>query len=81
MSYELAPGTTVRVDGLMLEMWRAFEDFLCVALAEALRPYGGAVALQDERHHLDLSSPPGELHAQITRLAHRIAVADADPPA
>lgn len=161
-SYELDDGTTVRVDGLMLEMWRVFEDFLCAALAEALRPYGGAVTLQDERHHLDLarrvrlrpdlvlatadgrpltvvdakyktgdtpqqdlyqilayctamgldrgylvyasksearthviagtgglrivetaldlSSPPGELHAQITRLAHRIAVADARPP-
>ncbi|NKZ06282.1 McrC family protein [Actinomadura latina] len=54
-SYELGDGTTVRVDGLMLEMWRVFEDFVCVALAEALRPYGGAVRLQDERHHLDLA--------------------------
>ncbi|RFS82641.1 restriction endonuclease [Actinomadura spongiicola] len=52
-SYELDDGTTVRVDGLMLEMWRVFEDFVCVALAEALRPYGGTVKLQDKRHHLD----------------------------
>ena len=34
-------------------MWRVFEDFLCVALAEALRPSGGTVRLQDRRHHLD----------------------------
>jgi 5-methylcytosine-specific restriction enzyme subunit McrC len=39
----------------MLEMWRVFEDFVCVALAEALQPYGGTVRLQDERHHLDLA--------------------------
>ncbi|GAA1855918.1 McrC family protein [Actinomadura bangladeshensis] len=52
-SYELGDGTSVRVDGLMLEMWRVFEDFVCVALGEALRPYGGTVRLQDERHHLD----------------------------
>ncbi|MBO2457272.1 McrC family protein [Actinomadura violacea] len=52
-SYELDDGTGVRVDGLMLEMWRVFEDFLCVALAEALRPYGGRTRLQDRRHHLD----------------------------
>ncbi|MGH3239774.1 MAG: McrC family protein [Spirillospora sp.] len=52
-SYELDDGTTVRVDGLMLEMWRVFEDFVCTALAEALRPYGGTVTLQDGRHHLD----------------------------
>ncbi|NEA24765.1 5-methylcytosine restriction system specificity protein McrC [Actinomadura bangladeshensis] len=52
-SYELGDGTAVRVDGLMLEMWRVFEDFVCVALAEELRPYGGTARLQDRRHHLD----------------------------
>ncbi|MFB4309204.1 McrC family protein [Actinomadura sp. GTD37] len=52
-SYELDDGATVRVDGLMLEMWRVFEDFVCAALAEALRPHGGTVRLQDGRHHLD----------------------------
>ncbi len=52
-SYELEDGTHVRVDGLMLEMWRVFEDFLTVALAEALRPHGGTVRLQDLRHHFD----------------------------
>jgi 5-methylcytosine-specific restriction enzyme subunit McrC len=52
-SYELDGGTGVRADGLMLEMWRVFEDFLCVALAEALCPYGGRTRLQDRRHHLD----------------------------
>ncbi|MCP9948666.1 McrC family protein [Actinomadura madurae] len=52
-SYELDDGTALRVDGLMLEMWRVFEDYLCVALAEALRPYGHIARLQDKRHHLD----------------------------
>jgi hypothetical protein len=52
-SYELADGTTVRVDGLLLDMWRVFEDFVTVGLAEALRPYGGRAKLQDEKHHLD----------------------------
>jgi 5-methylcytosine-specific restriction enzyme subunit McrC len=52
-SYELSDGTTMRVDGLLLEMWRVFEDFVTVGLTEALRPYGGRVGLQDTRHHLD----------------------------
>ncbi|MGV9533953.1 McrC family protein [Streptosporangium sandarakinum] len=52
-SCELVDGTVVRVDGLLVEMWRVFEDFVTVALAEALRPYGGRSDLQDRRHHLD----------------------------
>ncbi|MFA1550736.1 McrC family protein [Actinomadura chokoriensis] len=52
-SYELDGGSEVRVDGLMLEMWRVFEDFLTTALAEELRRYGGMTRLQDKRHHLD----------------------------
>ncbi|WP_133061735.1 McrC family protein [Streptosporangium minutum] len=52
-SYELDDGTAVRVNGLLVEMWRVFEDFVTVALTEALRPYGGRSELQDKRHHLD----------------------------
>ncbi|WP_217998508.1 McrC family protein [Actinomadura rubrobrunea] len=52
-SYELDDGRTLRVDGLLLEMWRVFEDFLTVALSDALRPYGGRSEMQDRRHHLD----------------------------
>lgn len=51
-SYELADGSVVRVDGLLLRMWRVFEIFVTLALTEALRPYGGRCRLQD-RHHLD----------------------------
>ncbi|MFC5747975.1 McrC family protein [Actinomadura rugatobispora] len=58
-SYELDDGTAVRVDGLMLEMWRVFEDFLTVALAEELRAYGGGVRFQDGRHHLDRARQVG----------------------
>jgi 5-methylcytosine-specific restriction enzyme subunit McrC len=59
-SYELHDGTTVPVDGLMLKMWRVFEEFLTAALSEALRPYGGRTRQQDIRHHLD--------HARRVRL-------------
>lgn len=52
-SYEHEDGTVVRVDGLLLTMWKVFEDFLTKALAEALLPHGGWVHLQDEDHHLD----------------------------
>jgi 5-methylcytosine-specific restriction enzyme subunit McrC len=51
-SYELADGTVVRVDGLLLRMWQVFEDFVTLALTDALRPYGGHTRRQD-RHHLD----------------------------
>ncbi|OLT24065.1 hypothetical protein BJF79_14000 [Actinomadura sp. CNU-125] len=52
-SFELDGGASVRVDGLMLTMWRVFEDFVTAALADALRPLGGKVETQDVRHHLD----------------------------
>ncbi|WP_329084791.1 McrC family protein [Streptosporangium sp. NBC_01469] len=52
-SYELDDGTAVRVNGLLVEMWRVFEDFVTVALAEAFRPSGGRTESQDRRHHLD----------------------------
>ena len=51
-SYELDVGRSVRVDGLLLNMWRVFEDFATVALARALRPGGGKCKFQDQ-HHLD----------------------------
>jgi 5-methylcytosine-specific restriction enzyme subunit McrC len=50
-SYELADGSTVRVDGLLLWMWRVFENFVTLALSDALRPHGGRCGLQD-RHRL-----------------------------
>ncbi|WP_283137536.1 McrC family protein [Rhizohabitans arisaemae] len=52
-SCELNDGRTLRVDGLLIEMWRTFEDFVTVALSEAFHPYGGRSALQDRKHHLD----------------------------
>jgi 5-methylcytosine-specific restriction enzyme subunit McrC len=51
-SYELDVGRSVRVDGLLLSMWRVFEDFVTVALARELRPGGGKCKFQDQ-HHLD----------------------------
>jgi 5-methylcytosine-specific restriction enzyme subunit McrC len=36
------------------DMWRIYEDFVCTALAEALRPLGGTSYLQ-YRTHLDLA--------------------------
>ena len=52
-SYELDDGTPIRVDGLLLRMWQVFEDFVTVAVVEALHPYGGRSQRQDKRHHLD----------------------------
>jgi 5-methylcytosine-specific restriction enzyme subunit McrC len=42
----------LEVSGFVFDMWKIFEDFVCVALREALAPYGGQAALQ-ERTHLD----------------------------
>ncbi|MEU8760024.1 restriction endonuclease [Streptomyces sp. NPDC048659] len=43
----------VRVDGFLFDMNRIYEDFVCTALREALRPYGGASVLQADDLHLD----------------------------
>jgi 5-methylcytosine-specific restriction enzyme subunit McrC len=51
-SYELDVGRSVRVDGLLLNMWQVFQDFATVALERALRPGGGECRFQDQ-HHLD----------------------------
>jgi 5-methylcytosine-specific restriction enzyme subunit McrC len=50
-SVEHGPGG-VAVNGFLLDMPKLFEDFLTLALREALAPYGGQVRDQD-RHHLD----------------------------
>jgi 5-methylcytosine-specific restriction enzyme subunit McrC len=50
-SVEQAPGT-VAINGFLLDMWRLFEDFVTVALAEELRRYGGSTYPQSP-HHLD----------------------------
>ncbi|MFG3290139.1 McrC family protein [Streptomyces sp. NPDC048179] len=42
----------VRVDGFLLDVAKVFEDFVCAALTQALRPYGGRCRAQ-ARHHLD----------------------------
>ncbi|GLY85974.1 McrC family protein [Actinoallomurus iriomotensis] len=52
-SYELDDGTNVRVDGLLLQMWRIFEDFVTTALTKALISYGGRCRTQDSSRHLD----------------------------
>ncbi len=47
-----APGD-IRVGGFLVNMATVFEDFLTVALTEALRPHDGWCRPQD-RHHLDV---------------------------
>lgn len=76
-SYELDDGTTVRVDGLLLEMWRVFEDFVTVALAEAFRTYGGRSVLQDTGHHLDHDR---RVHLRPDLVHYRIGVDGAERP-
>ncbi|MGX4688771.1 McrC family protein [Streptomyces sp. JNUCC 63] len=50
-SAEHAPGG-LRIDGFLFDMNKLFEDFVTVALREALRGSGHTVRLQDS-HHLD----------------------------
>ena len=52
-SYDLDSRGPVRVDGLLLNMEKVFEDFVTGALTEALRPFGGTTHIQDRRHFLD----------------------------
>lgn len=42
----------IRIDGFLFDLAKIFEDFVCTALAQALRPYGGRCRAQ-ARHHLD----------------------------
>jgi 5-methylcytosine-specific restriction enzyme subunit McrC len=48
-------GDDVEISGFLLDMWRVFEDFTTVALAEALRRHGGRTALQGSHHFDDRS--------------------------
>jgi 5-methylcytosine-specific restriction enzyme subunit McrC len=41
----------IRVSGFVFDMWRIYENFVCVALREAMAPYGGRSSLQ---HHMHL---------------------------
>ncbi len=43
---------SLHVSGFVFDLWRIFEDFVCVAMREALRPFGGYTRLQ-HRMHLD----------------------------
>lgn len=44
---------SVRIDGFLFDMNKVFEDFVCVALREALRDRGGRTELQARGIHLD----------------------------
>lgn len=45
----------VEVSGFVVDMWRVFEDFVCVALREAMSAMGGTASLQ-HRMHLDAAA-------------------------
>lgn len=51
-SAEHLPGG-LRMDGFLFDMNRVYEDFVCAALREALRPYGGRSVLQTKGMHMD----------------------------
>ena len=55
-TYELDDGRTLRANGLIVLMWKLFEDFVTSAIADALRAHGGWCEFQDERHRLDAGS-------------------------
>ncbi len=48
----LDPG--IRATGFLVNMNTVFEDFVTVALSEALAPFGGRCVSQDKRHRLDV---------------------------
>lgn len=52
-SFELRTGG-LHVSGFVFDMWKIYEDFVCIALSEAMAPYGSS-ALQ-HRMHLDEAS-------------------------
>ncbi|WP_306316455.1 MULTISPECIES: McrC family protein [unclassified Streptomyces] len=43
----------LRINGFLFDMNKLFEDFVCVALREALLPYGGHSSLQAKGIHFD----------------------------
>ncbi|WP_405691646.1 McrC family protein [Streptomyces sp. NBC_01185] len=51
-SAEHLPGG-LRMNGFLFDMNKVFEDFVCVALREALTAYGGHATLQARNIHLD----------------------------
>jgi len=53
-SFEQARGSLL-TSGFLFDMPKVFEDFVCVALRDALARHGGAVRLQDREHHLDVA--------------------------
>jgi 5-methylcytosine-specific restriction enzyme subunit McrC len=55
-SYELDDGTAVKADGLMMLMWKLFEDFVTKALTDELRAHDGRCESQDTAHFLDTGS-------------------------
>lgn len=42
----------LRVSGFVVDMWKVYEDFVCVALSEAIKPFGGR-SIQQHPMHLD----------------------------
>lgn len=46
----------VASSGFLIDTWRAFEDFVGIALGEALAPHGGSLDLQSTRDHLDIAN-------------------------
>jgi len=40
----------LHISGFVFDMWKIYEDFVCVALREAMKSYGGRVSLQRQMH-------------------------------
>jgi 5-methylcytosine-specific restriction enzyme subunit McrC len=40
----------LQVSGFVFDMWKIYEDFVCVALREAIKPIGGRSTLQHDMH-------------------------------
>lgn len=67
---------SLRVSGFLFDMAKIFEDFVCVAMREALTPYGGRVRFQHPTHLDDDARVP--MRPDIVWLLDAIPIAVAD---
>jgi 5-methylcytosine-specific restriction enzyme subunit McrC len=71
-SIEHRPGD-VASSGFLVDTWRAFEDFVGVALREALATYQGSLELQDRGYFLDVAKQVRLRPDMVWRSAGRVA--------
>lgn len=67
----------VEVSGFVVDMWKVFEDFVCVALREAMSAMGGTASLQHRMHLDEAATVPMRPDFLWQGYDGRVVVADA----